>query len=108
MAHFAELNENNIVINIIKVNNEDCLDLFGQDKIYIQTSINDNIRRDYAAIGGRYDPNLDVFIGIQPFPSWSLDEQGYWQPPIPWHPDDGQIYNWDEENLQWVLMTEQV
>lgn len=119
MAHFAELDESNVVINVIYIHNVDCLDqngneseevginflrnLFGVNRRYVQTSYNNNIRRDYARIGGFYDPVKDIFVGQQPYPSWTLNQDSYWEPPIPF-PDDGEVYNWDEENQQWVLV----
>tara|TARA_R100001086_G_scaffold204402_1_gene120314 strand:- start:585 stop:989 length:405 start_codon:yes stop_codon:yes gene_type:complete len=121
MAHFAELNSDNKVINVIKVENAVITDennkeqesygvaflkgLFGSDKIYKQTSYNCNFRKNYARIGDTYDATKDAFICDQPFASWSLDETTCrYEPPIP-HPDpDGNepqyFYNWDEDAYQ--------
>ena len=123
MAHFAELNSENKVIGVLKVENAVILDennqeqeslgidflkgLFGSDKIYKQTSYNSNIRKNYARVGDTYDSTRDAFICDQPYPSWSLNESTcQYEPPIP-HPDpDGKepeyYYDWDEENLSWV------
>jgi hypothetical protein len=113
MAHFAQL-DGNTVTQVIVVSDQDtadengneveaigvefCENLFGGT--WIQTSYNDNLRKQYAGIGFTYDSDADVFIAPQPFPSWSLDENHDWQPPIP-HPNDGDSYAWDEENQTW-------
>ena len=97
MAHFAQLDDNNNVINVIVVNNEDTADEQGNEVeaigvefcqnllggTWIQTSYNDNMRKQYAGIGYTYDPDADVFIAPQPSPDWVLDENHYWQPPEP-------------------------
>jgi len=57
-------------------------------------------RKNYAGIGYIYDETLDVFTAPKPYPSWSLDENAKWQPPIP-YPTDGEIYSWDEETQSW-------
>ena len=123
MAHFAELNSDNLVIGVFKVENAvitdkknkeqeslgiDFLkDLFGSDRIYKQTSYNSTIRKNYARIGDTYDPTRDAFISNKPFPSWILDEETCrYEPPTP-HPDpEGNdtehYYDWDEENLKWI------
>ena len=97
MAHFAELDENNIVLRVIVVANEDTADENGNEVealgiafcenllggTWIQTSYNDNIRKQYAGIGSTYDPALDIFIAPQPGPDWVLDENHDWQPAEP-------------------------
>jgi hypothetical protein len=115
MAHFAQLDNKNVVIQVIVVNNEEiiengveseekgvafCQSLFGGN--WKQTSYNGKIRKNYAGIGFRYDPWYDAFIPSQPFPSWTLDETTCrWQAPIA-APDNGKPYNWDEETKTWV------
>jgi len=113
MAHFAQL-DGNTVIQVIVVANEDTADEDGNEVesigiqfcenllggTWIQTSYNDNMRKQYAGIGYTYDPDADVFIDPQPFPSWSLDENHDWQPPTP-YPDDGNSYVWDEASTSW-------
>jgi hypothetical protein len=119
MAHFAKI-ENNIVIEVIKINNE-VLDEpnlhfpdtepIGQDFIknvlmidgeWKQTSYNDNFRNKYAGKGDVYDPVLDAFISKKPFASWLLNTQTCkWESPIP-YPNDGYIYYWDEKNEEWI------
>lgn len=118
MASFAELDDNNNVLNVIFVNDQDCLDENGNvteeaglaflaqlfpDKRFLRTSISGSVRRDYAGIGGVYDPELDVFVRPRPFASWILNEEKYWDPPVPRPPDEeGYLYDWDEENIRWV------
>lgn len=119
MAHFAQLDENNVVINVIVVGNNDCLDangkeseavgiefcksLFGDDTRWAQTSYNGNFRKNYAGIGYTYDKNLDAFIPPKSFESWILmEETCQWSPPIP-YPADGNRYVWDESIKNWVL-----
>ena len=120
MAHFAELDENNIVLRVIVVGDEDTADEDGNEVeaigiefcqnllggSWIQTSYNDNIRKHFAGIGFQYDSDADVFILPQPYPSWSLDENHDWQQPTP-HPDNGQPYYWDEDSLSWILQEQE-
>ena len=108
MAHFAELDENNIVLRVIVVDDAHeadgenwCHDFAGGR--WKQTSYNNNIRYNFAGIGHFYDADADAFYAPQPFPSWSLDEVYIWQPPTP-HPDDGKDYFWDEANVKWAVM----
>lgn len=117
MAHFAQIDENNIVLNVIVVNNNDILDEAGQESEdvgvqfcknllggeWVQTSYNNNFRKQYAAIGGTYDAANDVFIAPKPFDSWSLNDSFDWVAPVP-YPEDGEDYYWDEENQQWVAI----
>ena len=108
MAHFAELGFDNTVIRVLVIpdefesNGENwCRSLFGG--IWKQTSYNGTIRKNYAGIGFKYDVTLDAFIPPKPYPSWILDEQScLWNPPIS-HPNDGQIYIWNEDTKSWVL-----
>lgn len=124
MAHFAELDENDIVIDVTKVNNEDLLDengieqesigiaflkrLFGESKRYVQTSYNHNFRKNYAIIGGKYYRDLDIFLPPKPFPSWSLSEtEKDWIAPIPPPPLEDiyfQVLYWDEKNQIWHII----
>lgn len=106
MAHFAEIDSRNIVLRVIVVADEYesngaewCHNLLGGT--WVQTSYNNNIRKQYAGIGYTYDPVNDVFIRPRPFPSWVLDENFDWQPPTP-KPVDGKNYFWFEENKQWI------
>lgn len=115
MANFAELNSNNEVIRVLALDNETLAAPSGQEEesrgidyltwllggTWLQTSYTSSIRGCYAAPGMLYNPELDVFHDPQPFPSWTLDPQGNWQPPTPM-PDDGATYTWQEETLSWV------
>jgi hypothetical protein len=106
MAHFARV-ENNTVTAVLVVANE--LEHRGADFLandlglggtWIQTSYNNNFRKQYAGIGYTYDAVNDVFIVPQPFASWSLDQNFDWQPPTP-RPEEGFWY-WDEDSLSWL------
>jgi hypothetical protein len=116
MAHFAKLDENNVVLEVIVVSNRDCSTPDGTEVESIgiafceclfggtwkQTSYNGNFRKRYAGIGYTYDADLDAFIPPKPYPSWILnDETANWEAPIPM-PDDGKTYVWDEDTLSWV------
>jgi hypothetical protein len=119
MAHFAQLDENNIVQNVIVVSNNDCLDadgneseslgiefckkLLGTNTKWVQTSYNGNFRKNYAGIGYTYDSARDTFIPPKPYKSWILvEETCQWTAPIP-YPNDGKMYYWDETVKNWIL-----
>ena len=110
MAHFAKLNSENVVDQVLAVHNNDAPDeasgiaflnnLFGAG-VWVQTSYNGNIRKNYAGIGYTYDSSRDAFIPPQPYPSWVLAEKTcQWSAPIPM-PTDG-VYSWDESTTSWV------
>ena len=117
MAHFAELDPDNIVLRVIVVNNEDitingqeseakgvafCQSLFGPDTRWAQTSYTGKMRKRYAGVGYSFDEQRDAFIPPQPYPSWVLDpETCDWVAPIPM-PNDGHWYTWDESIQSWV------
>lgn len=119
MAHFAEINETDIVTRVIVVANADtadadgnevesigqafCTDLLGGS--WLQTSYNSTIRQHYAGIGYSYRADIDAFVAPQPFPSWSLDEDANWKAPTPM-PDDGKRYTWSEETQSWIEIGE--
>lgn len=120
MAHFAKLDLNNIVTEVLVVNNSVLLNSDGTESelkgkeflnnllgsaTWVQTSYNNNFRKQYAGIGYAYDESNDVFIIPPPFSSWLLNENFDWQPPTP-YPDDGQAYNWNEGTQTWDLITE--
>lgn len=119
MAHFAKLDNHNIVIDVNVVNNSDCDDLpfpesepigiefltqwSGGYTNWKQTSYNSNFRKNYAGIGFIYDDVLDAFIPPKPYPSWLLNTNTCnWQAPVPC-PTNGKNYYWDEETQSWVL-----
>ena len=114
MAHFAEL-VNGIVARVIVVNNADtasngvedgaigaafCANLLGGE--WLQTSINGNMRFNYAGIGYTYDTARDAFIAPQPYASWVLDEATCrWGAPVA-YPSEGGLWAWDEATLSWI------
>jgi len=122
MAHYAFLDDNNIVTQVIVGRDEDDLpegitnweDYYGnmRGQTCRRTSYNTignqhpngtPFRGNYAGIGWRYDDTLDAFIPPQPFPSWTFDEPSCsWIAPTP-KPDDGELYRWDEDSQSWVL-----
>ena len=129
MAHFAQLDENNIVTQVIVVANDDikdvngneveeigvafCKKLLGADTNWKQTSYNNNMRVRYAGIGYTYNEELDAFVAPKPFESWVLNaETADWESPIGPAPTLTEVevearsfYQWDEENGEWVLIT---
>lgn len=104
MAHHAKI-ENGIVTQVIVTCDSD-EDTFADRMLaekgeqWVRTSYNNRIRKQYAGIGYSYDPVADVFIAVQPYPSWSLDNNFDWQPPTP-RPIEGFWY-WDENSLSWI------
>lgn len=116
MAHFAQIDTDLTVTQVIVVNNSELLDEFGVEQEmlgrqfctkllggnWVQTSYNGNFRKNFAGIGFKYDPQLDAFIPPQPYPSWVLNtDTCQWAAPVP-YPDDGGIYTWDEQTQSWV------
>ena len=124
MAHFAKV-ENQIVTQVI-VAEPEFFDKFVDDSPgeWIQTSYNTiggvhyqagtntpssdqskALRKNYAVIGGHYDAERDAFYGPQPYPSWTLDESTcQWECPVD-YPDDGEVYEWNEETQSWDLIS---
>lgn len=129
MAHFAQLNESNIVTRVIVVDNGDikdangteveeigisfCKKLFGANTKWKQTSYNDNIRVRYAGIGYSYNEELDAFVPPKLHDSWVLNtETAEWESPVGPAPELTETekearsyYLWNEENIQWNLVT---
>ena len=128
MAHFAELDENNIVLRVIVVSDDDAIngEVFCNNLLdgnWKQTSYNTHggvhyapdtqtsddgvaLRKNYAGIGDTFDEGRDAFMTPQPYPSWTLDEDTcWWEPPIPEPPSvSGGYYEWDEPTLNWVYI----
>jgi hypothetical protein len=112
MAHFVQIVDGVVVNGVVVHNNEllvdgveneakgkqFCNDLFGGE--WIQTSYNNNFRKQYAGIGFTYDADADEFVAPQPYPSWSLDSSNDWQAPTPKPNGD---YLWNEQQLNWIL-----
>jgi hypothetical protein len=116
MAHFAELDENSVVTQVIVVHNNELLDENGNESeqkgidfcvnlfggTWIQTSYNGTIRKNYAGIGYLYDPIRNAFISPKPYESWILNEETcQWETPIA-YPIDGKDYLWNEETVSWI------
>ena len=116
MAHFAQLNEDNIVTQVIVVHNNDLLDENGIEQEskgqqfctnllggnWVQTSYNATFRKNYAGIGFAYDSVRNAFIPPKPYPSWVLNEDScQWEAPVA-YPSDGKFYTWDEETTSWL------
>ena len=101
MSHFAKIDENNIVTEVI-VAEQDYINsgLVGDSFNWIQTSYNNKFRKQFAGIGFKYEKTKDIFIAPQPHPSWTLDDDCTWQPPTPF-PDDGEAYYWNEATTSW-------
>ena len=119
MAHFAEIDENNIVQRVVVVHNNELLNSDGVEQeslgaafcngifsgTWVQTSYNGNMRKNFAAKGYTYDSARDAFIPPTPFNSWVLDEATCtWQAPVS-RPNDGTLYRWNEETTSWVEVT---
>jgi len=109
MAHYAFLDENNIVTEVIVgidetelIENLDPETWYGnfRNQRCVRTSYNNRIRKQYAGIGFAYDADADVFVAPQPFPSWSLNENYDWVAPVPC-PIEG-MWTWDEAEGEWV------
>lgn len=116
MAHFAKLDDNNVVLEVHCVHNNELLidgvesEAKGIEFLvawsggytnWKQTSYNGNFRKNYAGTGYTYDQQRDAFITPKPYPSWILDEATcQWQPPVA-KPTDG-MHTWDEATLAWL------
>jgi len=126
MAHFAQIDSDNIVTQVIVVSNEDapneaagiafCQELLGADTNWVQTSYNNNIRFRYAGVGYKYDSANDVFYLQQPYPSWVLNTSTWvWDAPVALPDDAGYddadnpteyvSYDWDESSTSWINRT---
>ena len=105
MSHWAEIDENKIVLRVLVGNNsepdegEAFMNSLGGT--WVKTSYNATIRKNYAGIGMSYDAERDAFIAPKPFDSWILDEETCrWEAPVA-YPTDGIMYVWDEETTDW-------
>lgn len=120
MAHFVELDRNNVVIRGIVVNNQVilneegeeseevgiafCKSLYGEETNWKQTSYNRNFRKNYAGSGFTYDEENDAFIPPKPYKGWILNTNTFnWDPPRP-IPNPEEPYYWDDEQEDWVLV----
>ena len=111
MAHYALLDDNNVVTQVITgIDETELIEGLSPEVWYgnrhnqtcVRTSYHGNIRKQYAGIGFTFDADADVFIAPQSFASWTLDENYDWQPPTPM-PTDGN-YSWNEAELEWVFL----
>jgi len=131
VAHFAKLDSNNEVLEVLVVMNDDIKDESGNEveqigidyleaqighSSWVQTSYNGSFRKHYAGVGYTYDSTRDAFISLQPFPSWVLNEETCsWESPVPYPEDVISIdengdevtstasYSWDETSKEWVF-----
>ena len=111
MAHYAQIDESNIVTQVLVMDNDmeenegeqACVDWLVEHVggTWIKTSYNGNIRKQYAGIGYTYDSTNDVFIAPKPFASWTLDSSFDWQPPTPYPEESGGLAFWDEDSKSW-------
>ena len=114
MAHYAFLNENSIVTEVIVgIDETETIEGLAPEEWYgnfrgqacKRTSYHGNIRKNYAGIGHSYDEARDAFIAPKPFESWILDEATcQWQAPVA-YPTDGKYYRWDEPSTSWIIIT---
>jgi hypothetical protein len=123
MAHFAQLDDADMVIKVIVVSNDNaptessgisfCQSLFGDETNWVQTSYNtrggvhrnegEPFRKNFAGIGFSYDSDKDAFIPPKPYESWVLNEASCrWEAPTPM-PNDGNDYIWDEDTTSWAI-----
>ena len=121
MASFAKIGLNNKVIEVLSVHNNELLDANGVEQevngidfltkltgwsIWVQTSYNNNFRKNHAGIGYTYDEDRDAFIPKKPYASWILNEETCsWEAPVA-YPDSesGEKYNWNEETTTWDIV----
>jgi hypothetical protein len=116
MAHFAELDANNVVLRVVVVGNADTSDANGVEKEHIgaafcerlfggtwkQTSYNGNMRKRYAGIGYTFNEALDAFVAPKPFASWVLNSTtAEWEAPVPMPVEEGKRFVWNEETGAW-------
>jgi len=118
MAHYAKLDENNIVLEVVVIDDNDemkngvtdeetgiqfCQSLFNYPN-WKKTSYNNNIRKRYAGIGFTYNSQYDAFIPPKPFNSWLFDEEELnWKAPVP-IPDNVNPYYWNENTTGWIII----
>jgi hypothetical protein len=109
MSHWAEIDENNIVLRVLVGNNSEpdegqaFMESLGGT--WLKTSYNGTIRKNFAGIGYTYDSIRNAFIEPKPFDSWILNEDTcQWQAPVA-YPNDEKFYRWNEDNQQWIEVT---
>lgn len=113
MAHWAEIDYKNIVVRVLVTDNNDPAGDEGYSWLienlggtWIKTSYNGNIRKNFAGVGYTYDEQRDAFIPPKPYESWILNEETcLWEAPTS-RPQDGGIYNWNEDTQSWDAISE--
>ena len=111
MSHWAEIDNNNVVIRVTVGDNNDPTGDEGYSWLinnlggtWVKTSYNAKIRKNFAGIGFTYDKERDAFIAPKPFTSWVLNEETCrWEAPIP-YPTDGDVYEWNETTTSWDVI----
>jgi|TARA_R110002012_G_scaffold195015_1_gene363255 hypothetical protein len=106
MAHFAKINSNSIVTEVI-VSEKDFINsgLVGDEFLWVQTSYSGSFRKNFAGVGNTYDKTRNAFISPKPYPSWTLVENTcQWTAPSAM-PDNGKTYDWDEDTTSWKEKT---
>ncbi len=104
MSHFAKINENNIVTEVI-VAEKNFINSgkVGDEFLWVQTSYNNNFRKNFAGKGYTYDSTRDAFIAPKPYPSWLLNEDTcQWESPVAYPDDDDKMYTWNEATTNWT------
>ena len=109
MAHFAEVDTNDVVLRVLVVGNDQehrgqefLADDLGLGGTWVQTSYNGNMRKNYAGIGMKFDRVRDAFIPEQPYASWVLNEETcLWDAPTPMPVVEGKMFEWVEADLNW-------
>tara|TARA_R110002167_G_scaffold213693_1_gene418258 strand:+ start:1008 stop:1334 length:327 start_codon:yes stop_codon:yes gene_type:complete len=108
MAHFAKLNNNTVTEVIVAEQDFINSGAVGDSFLWVQTSYNNNFRKNFAGVGYTYDKTRDAFIPPKPYPSWTLDESTCrWDAPVA-YPADGthsKQYEWDEDTTNWTEIT---
>ena len=117
MAHYAVLNDENVVVDVfVGIDETELIEGLSTEEWYsnfknarvVRTSYNGKIRKNYAGIGMKYDEDLDAFIYESPFPSWILNEKTCkWEAPKP-YPDESKMFIWSEKEQNWVLKDETI
>ena len=121
MANFAQLNTENLVLQVLVVSEENCgmksfpesepigtaylQSVFGEDTIWAQTSYNGTFRYNFAGVNYLFIEETQAFVAPKPYPEWLLNTNTFrWEPPVP-YPSEGGPYWWDESIQSWVLFS---
>jgi len=104
MSHFAKIEDGIVTQVVVAEQSFIKTGVLGSPTDWVQTSYNDNFRKQFAGIGFTYNEVEDIFISQAPFDSWLLDDNHDWHPPVP-YPTDDKMYNWDEATTNWIEIT---